>query len=1534
MEEVLASLCGTSPIDPLPVWVHDNIGHCFNQLILNIIPHTIIAVISACYIGTPRSLASRAVYKPGWKCRIVASFLLAGLSILDIIPASIWQQKLDPLYLEVLSDGIVTLAWLTHSLALLAIYKSPYSFHRGPVILLILAFLPIPSLIITLIWHCQTEIDGQHLQPVTVFRLAILCLQLVSFLLYFIGYIIPVADRPDFFSLNDSYQHEPLITDLGISVPTWPGVAEDGESWLSRFSYAWMNPLMKFGYQRMLNRPQDIFQLPQQLQANRVREHFCSCWQEKAALGQESENIASSTDGLFSQSERFSVSTFSHKTQKSVHLLSVLHTAFGLRYYSLGLLKLAGSLLAFSGPLLLNLLVSFMESHKEPLSHGVMYTLGLFAGSFLGAILRNQFSYEINKTMLVVRTAVISAIYQKALRVSGSSLAGFTTGEIVNFMSTDTDRLVNFCLSFHELWSLPFQFAITLYLLYQQVGVAFLGGLALALLLVPINKVIANRIMENNKEMLKHKDIRVKLMTEFLCGMRVIKFYTWEKHFGTRVHASRAQELKSLQALKYLDAVCVYLWAALPVVVSIVIFITYVLLGHQLSATKVFTALALVGMLILPLNNFPWILNGILEAKVSLDRIQHFLELADQDLDSYYSRAGPSDPCSLLEMHNAIFSWSTASNVNSEPQTPRTSLELHIQDLMVAKGALVGIVGKVGCGKSTLLAAITGELKRQGEQVYIWDLEKGFGLVTQEPWIQFTSVRENILFGKEYDARFYQEVIEACALSDDLNILPAGDQTEVGENGVTLSGGQKARVALARAVYQEKELYLLDDPLAAVDADVANHLMQKCILGILRHKTRILCTHRTEFLEKADILLLMDNGKIIKTGTPGEILPLVESAPNFRRMDKRNKDKIPTTANQEEDIESEEEDSNQVNCILKQEEEKKEGAVAFQVYRAYWLAVGSCLALSILLSLLLMQGSRNISDWWLSNWISSLPHAGNTSVSNISIQLNSQLLLFSHGVLISPVLVSRTSNAASDVNFYLTVYGCIAGANSVFTILRSFLFAYGTIHAATVIHNRLLRRVMKATMTFFDTTPTGRILNRFSSDLYCVDDSLPFLLNIFLANIFGLLGMLVMITYGLPWIGLVLLPLAVIYYSIQRYYRFTSRELKRLYSLTLSPIYTHFSETLTGLSIIRATRATDRFETENQLRLELNQRCRFASNTAMQWLDIRLQMIGVAVVTAIAGIAIIQHQRNLGDPGLVGLALSYALSVTNLLSGLITSFTQTETMMVSVERTEEYATEIPIEPQEKVLQVAPDWPSQGHIEFQQVVLAYRPELPNALDGVTFTVYPGEKVGIVGRTGSGKSTLFLALFRMVELKSGRILLDNIDSHSVGLMELRCRLAIIPQDPFLFSGTVRENLDPQGQHTDTELYQVLEQCHLQAVIKQMGGLDCELGERGKSLSVGQRQLVCLARALLTQAKILCIDEATASVDQKTDKLLQETIRQRFADKTVLTIAHRLNTILDSDRVLVMHAGKVAELDSPAILSQKQGSLFQHLLQSGQQ
>ncbi|XP_030784709.1 multidrug resistance-associated protein 7 isoform X5 [Rhinopithecus roxellana] len=956
-------------------------------------------------------------------------------------------------------------------------------------------------------------------------------------------------------------------------------------------------------------------------------------------------------------------------------------------------------------------------------------------------------------------------------------------------------------------------------------------------------------------------------------------------------------------------------------------------MGHQLTATKVFTALALVQMLILPLNNFPWVINGLLEAKVSLDRIQLFLDLPNHNPQAYYSPDPPAEPSTVLELHGALFSWDPLG----------TSQETFIGHLEVKKGMLVGIVGKVGCGKSSLLAAIAGELHRLRGRVAVWGLSKGFGLATQEPWIQFATIRDNILFGKTFDAQLYKEVLEACALDDDLSILPAGDQTEVGEKGVTLSGGQRARIALARAVYQEKDLYLLDDPLAAVDADVANHLLHRCILGVLSHSTRLLCTHRTEYLERADVVLLMEAGRLIRAGPPSEILPLVQPVPkawaeNGQKSDSATAQSVQNPEKTKEGLEEEQSTSGG----LLQEESKKEGAVALHVYQAYWKAVGQGLALAILFSLLLMQATRNAADWWLSHWISQLKAENSSQEAQASTSpastglFSPQLLLFSPGNLYTPVfpLPKAAPNGSSDIRFYLTVYATIAGVNSLCTLLRAVLFAAGTLEAAATLHRRLLHRVLMAPVTFFNATPTGRILNRFSSDVACVDDSLPFILNILLANAAGLLGLLAVLGSGLPWLLLLLPPLSIIYYHVQRHYRASSRELRRLGSLTLSPLYTHLADTLAGLSVLRAAGATYRFEEENQRLLELNQRCQFATSATMQWLDIRLQLMGAAVVSAIAGIALVQHQQGLANPGLVGLSLSYALSLTGLLSGLVSSFTQTEAMLVSVERLEEYSCDLPQEPQGQPLQLGTGWLTQGGVEFQDVVLVYRPGLPNALDGVTFCVQPGEKLGIVGRTGSGKSSLLLVLFRLLEPSSGRVLLDGVDISQLELAQLRSQLAIIPQEPFLFSGTVRENLDPRGLHKDRALWQALEHCHLSEVINSMGGLDGELGEGGRSLSLGQRQLLCLARALLTDAKILCIDEATASVDQKTDQLLQQTICKRFANKTVLTIAHRLNTILNSDRVLVLQAGRVVELDSPATLRNQPHSLFQQLLQSSQQ
>nr|XP_033947921.1 LOW QUALITY PROTEIN: multidrug resistance-associated protein 7 [Pseudochaenichthys georgianus] len=1209
--ELVSGLCRTDEQNPFPVVQDGNISPCFNQLVLGALPHAGMAMFSACYLSMQRHAPPQTPAPCSWTLRCFSALLVALLFSSDLLLVVLLQR--DLLLLDLLSDGCSILAWLVHFGALMVLQRTSFRRTRGPPLLLLLVLLSIPNLVVTLINSCDSREYLDLSEPLVFARFVLVSARTLPLLVYLLAFAFPCISEAGY-SLNiNADDGSPLITEDNEQ-DTGDMVAEDGSGCVSWLFFLWLNPLLRRGERGDLCRPADVYRLPRKLRTSVVCRNFHRCWEScrrgaEVADGEEqwppplSRNLLNGTWSSNHQEEPLEL-------QGDVRLLEVLHKAFGLRYYLLGVLKVVVNMLSFSGPLLLSSLVNFMEDEEAPISLGVWCSVGLFITTLLTSFLRNIFVFEVSKVSLSARAALMSAVYGKAVRIRGSSLSGATLGEVVNLMSTDTGRVVNFFNSFHELWSLPFMLIITLYLLYLQVGVAFLGGLSVALMLVPFNKFLASRLLRNNQHMLRHKDTRVKLMTEVLFGIRVIKFYNWEPHFTQKINACRKEELSHLKALKYLDAMCVYTWAALPVVISILTFLTYTLLGHQLTAAKVFTTLALVGMLIIPLNSFPWVLNSILEAKVSLERIQRFFKLTNQDLQAYYALVSPEDGQTSVLMSQGTFSWLDPDGPDqnedrgADPGESKGSLRLHSLSLHITKGSLVVVVGKVGCGKSSLLAALTGELNRLSGVVFVADRERGFGLASQDPWIQHASVRDNILFGRNYDPIFYQTVIEACALTEDFNVLPNGDRTEVGENGVTLSGGQKARLALARAVYMDKDIYLLDDPLAAVDTDVAEHLMKKCVMELLRGKTRILCTHRVEFVDKADLVVLMDNGTIIKTVFPP--------------------------------------------------------------------------------------------------------------------------------------------------------------------------------------------------------------------------------------------------------------------------------------------------------------------------------------------------------------------------------------------------------------------------------QLPPAWPHQGGLELHHVVLSYREGLPNALDGVSMVVRPGEKLGIVGRTGSGKSTLFLALFRMVELDQGHILLDGLDISTVGLDQLRSRLAIIPQDPFLFSGSIRENLDPCERHSDHQLLDVLQQCHLSAVVLRMGGLDAEVGERGRSFSVGQRQLLCLCRALLTQAKVrpifilgelsrlaiipqdpflfsgsirenldpcerhsdhqlwtslqqchlsavvlrmggldaevgergrsfsvgqrqllclcralltqakvLCIDEATASVDQKTDKLLQQTIREKFRDKTVLTIAHRINTIMDCDRVLVMHAGKVVEFDTPAALCQSDDSIFQRMV-----
>nr|QBM06364.1 ATP-binding cassette sub-family C member 7 [Daphnia magna] len=1441
-------VCGSPS---LVLWANGNIGKCFGQLALTLPSSVILTAVSSYYLGKEYNWVIRDQLQINiLSLRASICLFLAFIPFSNLIVKCYFHESL--FLADYMVSFVTTFSWLCHMLYIMILKQRVSRSLRGPLSSLAAWMLTVIPCAFQLRGDFN-EFDAKTLQNPEFW----LDISYASLQFFYLLTLIPygMADVTGFDRAFQSLADENLNQRRLLHYNRFDidfdrfylGIAREGVTFLSRLFLSWVQPLMKKGSRKQLNSPDDLFDLPRKTTSQLVAPQF----------------------------ER--------QMNETQSVVRSLRNCFGSSFYLVGLLKFTGDALGFVGPLVLSALVQFIDNKTEPMLFGYLCAAALCLASFTAALCNVHFNFKVSEIALRMRIALISTIYNKTLRVSSADLSKFSSGDIVNMMSIDTDRIINFCPSFHAFWSLPLQIGVTLYLLYAQVGLAFLAGLSFAVLLIPVNRWIAVKVGKYSGEMMTAKDKRVRLLNELLTGIRVVKFYAWEKHFRRRIEQLRAEELKALKARKYLDALCVYFWATTPVLVAILTFATFVLMGGTLTSAKVFTCMALFNMLISPLNAFPWVIGGLVEAWVSLKRVRKLIQLPNMDSGSYYSskRVEPDAQATLI-MEQAEFSW----------QLGNDGFRLSDLNLMITKGQFIGVIGKVGSGKSSFLQAITGNLVKRNGSIYVRNWQQGVAIVTQEPWIQRGTIRDNILFGKPYDAGKYRVVLEVCALNADLRMLTEGDQTEIGDNGVTLSGGQKARIALARAVYQDKGFYLMDDVLSAVDSQVARHLVDSLLVDYLRNKTRILCTHHAQFLQSADWILVFEDGQLISQGPPSKILTssLDGSNPTGRQV----KSTCPELDERE--------------AVIPLEEDRCTGQVEFDVISTYWKAVGMYVSPIILAMLLFMQSTRNVSDWWLAHWVSELQNE----------TINGTLIV--------------GGGDDYDPTFYLAVYGGIAAANTIFTFFRAFLFAYGGLKAATFLHSRLVDVVLQAKMIFFDTTPVGRILNRLSSDVYAIDESLPFVLNIFLAQIFGLLGTIIVTCVGIPWISLLLLPLGFIYFNLQHFYRHTSRELKRLSTVTLSPIYSRFAETLSGLVTIRATdNSTARFAQENLDMVEDNVKTQFASQAAANWLGLRLQLIGVAMVTGVGIFAVVQHHLHTVDPGLVGLAISYALSITGVLSGVVTSFVETEKEMVSVERVHAYIQRLPAEPSTSSRVALPmSWPSQGCITFQRVSMRYREHFPLAVKDINFEIRPSEKVGIVGRTGSGKTTLFQILFRLSEICSGEVQIDGVNIQSLSLFDLRSRLAIIPQDPFIFSGTIRENLDPTSQHTDRQLWKCLERCHLKETISRWAtGLSTDVQERGKLFSVGQKQLLCLARALLLNSKVICIDEATASVDAETDRLIQKTIRSAFRHSTVLTIAHRLETIMDSDQVAVMSAGQLIEFDSPSKLLENPVSHFSQLV-----
>uniref|UniRef100_A0A8C0H658 Multidrug resistance-associated protein 1 n=1 Tax=Chelonoidis abingdonii TaxID=106734 RepID=A0A8C0H658_CHEAB len=1226
---------------------------------------------------------------------------------------------------------------------------------------------------------------------------------------------------------------------------------ESSASFLSKITFWWITGLMIQGYRRPLE-AKDLWSLNKDDTSGEVVQGLAKYWEKEfEAL-------------IVKPSQRNSAPS----------LLKVLYKTFGPYFLMSFLFKACHDLMMFSGPEILKLLINFVNDKDAPNWQGYLYTGLLFACACLQTLILHQYFHICFVTGMRLKTAVIGAVYRKALVITNSARKTSTVGEIVNLMSVDAQRFMDLTTYINMIWSAPLQVILALYLLWQNLGPSVLAGVAVMILLVPVNAVMAMKTKTYQVAHMKSKDNRIKLMNEILNGIKVLKLYAWELAFKEKVLGIRQEELKVLKKS-----------------VALSTFAVYVLVdkNNVLDAQKAFVSLALFNILRFPLNILPMVISSMVQASVSLERLRLFLSHEELDPDSII-RGSIKDGKSLFciaELGVIYFSI----------------------NFTVPEGSLIAIVGQVGCGKSSLLSALLGEMdKREG---YV-AVKGSVAYVPQQAWIQNAALKDNIIFGREMKESQYKRVIEACALLPDIEILPSGDRTEIGEKGVNLSGGQKQRVSLARAVYCNTDVYLFDDPLSAVDAHVGKHIFDKVIgpKGILKNKTRILVTHGVSYLPLMDRIIVMTDGKISEMGSYQELLKQDGAFAEFLRtyanadqdvenggnQERSENSILPSTPGQEREVQCLHPPSGNGRGEWEGNDRRRE--VKAIVYWEYMKSIGLLISFLSIFLFMCNHIAALASNYWLSLWTDD------------------------------PVI----NGTQQHTHVRLGVYGALGMSQGIAVFGYSMAVSIGGIFASRHLHIDLLHNVLRSPMSFFERTPSGNLVNRFSKEIDTIDSVIPQIIKMFMGSLFNVIGACIIILLATPIAAIVIPPLGLVYFFVQRFYVATSRQLKRLESVSRSPVYSHFNETLLGVSVIRAFEEQTRFKLQSDLKVDENQKAYFPSIVANRWLAVRLECVGNCIVLFAALFAVIA--RHSLSPGLVGLSVSYSLQVTTYLNWLVRMTSELETNIVAVERVQEYS-EMEKEAPWCIEQTAPpnSWPHEGQVEFRGYGLRYREDLDLVLKNINVTIKGGEKVGIVGRTGAGKSSLTLGLFRINESAEGEIIIDGVNVAKIGLHDLRFKITIIPQDPVLFSGSLRMNLDPFDKYSDEEIWTSLELAHLKNFVSSLPDkLNHECSEGGENLSVGQRQLVCLARALLRKSKILVLDEATAAVDLETDDLIQSTIRTQFEDCTVLTIAHRLNTIMDYERVIVLDKGEIVECDSPANLLQKKGIFYSMAKDSG--
>ncbi|KAH8334643.1 hypothetical protein KR059_012695, partial [Drosophila kikkawai] len=1201
-------------------------------------------------------------------------------------------------------------------------------------------------------------------------------------------------------------------------------------------------------------------------------------------------------------------------------------------------------------PLLLLKLISHFAPRSESNEKAYWCAGGLILSVVFSVICVNPTTLGIWNLCFKARVSLSSMIYRKSLRLSTTALGTATSGHVVNLISNDISRLDSTIFHAHFLWIGPLQTIIVTYLMYLQIGISAVFGVAFMLFFIPLQLYMGKKTSELRLKAALRTDKRMRMMNEIISGIQVIKMYAWELPFERLVSHARQKEVNAICHKGYirgiLEAFTIFLSRS-SIFFSLV---GYVLLGQLLTPEVAFMVTAYYyvlqpTMIVL----FPIAITQTAEIRTSLGRVQKFMQLGEvkdatksDSLLNTISDQRKEDRDEEEDTLLAPSNYTIKNTVVSELSISISGLKakwdnncrdytLDGVDLSVQPGTMLAILGSTGSGKSSLIQAILGELRTESGKIKV---NGTMSYASQEPWLFSGTIRENILFGQPMERKRYVKVVRQCALERDFELLPLRDKALVGEQGASLSGGQKARISLARAVYREASIYLLDDPLSAVDSHVAKHLFEQCMRGYLRDRIVVLITHQRQFLQRVDQIVIMDKGQVRAVGDYESLVKAGMDFSNFvvENQQKEQKEQMTELKEQDDDrsrLSSFSNTHNEKRCNSEEslqsiddsraekinEEHQGSGRIGLATYIKYLKSGGGLVPFLAILSLCVVaQTFASLGDYFLKYW---LVYNHNLAIQERNETLNSNL----------PTISVQSWSVSSDL-VDIGLFTLITVAMIVTTVMSSIQIFNLARKCSMGLHNSIFSAISRASMYFFTTNPPGRILNRFSKDLSQVDEILPSVILEVIQIFLYFCGIIMMICVVNPLLLIPIFVISLIFYKLSTFYLKTSRDVKRIEAIARSPVYSHLASSLNGLSTIRAFGAQHILESEFDGYQDIHSSAFYTFLTTSRafghWVD--CCCVSYIAITTLSFFAF--PPANGGE---VGLAITQALGLTGMLQWGMRQSAELVNLMTVVERVVEYED---IEP-EGALAAPMDkkppklWPQQGKIIFDELSLRYvpNPKADIVLKSLNFVIKPKEKVGIVGRTGAGKSSLINALFRL-SYNEGSILIDNRDTNDMGLHDLRSKISIIPQEPVLFSGTMRYNLDPFDEYSDDKLWRSLEEVKLKDVVaKTSTGLQTKITEGGTNFSVGQRQLVCLARAILRENRILVMDEATANVDPETDGLIQATIRNKFKECTVLTIAHRLHTIMDCDKVLVMDAGRVVEFGSPYELLTKTDSKVFH-------